>query len=73
MAEKWYVVRTFSGHENKVKQLLEAELEDKLPELVTVNDIRADLHVHSTWSDGRMSIRQMVDAAVARGLEYIVI
>lgn len=28
MAEKWYVVRTFSGHENKVKQLLEAELED---------------------------------------------
>ena len=27
MAEKWYVVRTFSGHENKVKQLLEAELE----------------------------------------------
>jgi len=29
MAEKWYVVRTFSGHENKVKQLLEAELEDR--------------------------------------------
>jgi transcriptional antiterminator NusG len=28
MAERWYVVRTFSGHENKVKQLLEAELED---------------------------------------------
>lgn len=28
MAEKWYVVRTFSGHENKVKQFLEAELED---------------------------------------------
>jgi len=29
MAEKWYVVRTFSGHENKVKLLLEAELEEK--------------------------------------------
>ena len=29
MAEKWYVVRTFSGHENKVKQALEAELEDR--------------------------------------------
>jgi transcription termination/antitermination protein NusG len=28
MAEKWYVVRTFSGHENKVKQYLESELED---------------------------------------------
>ncbi len=29
MAEKWYVVRTFSGHENKVKLSLEAELEDR--------------------------------------------
>jgi transcriptional antiterminator NusG len=28
MEAKWYVVRTFSGHENKVKQLLEAELQD---------------------------------------------
>ena len=28
MEPKWYVVRTFSGHENKVKHLLEAELED---------------------------------------------
>ena len=28
MEAKWYVVRTFSGHENKVKQLLESELED---------------------------------------------
>ena len=28
MEQKWYVVRTFSGHENKVKQFLEAELED---------------------------------------------
>ena len=28
MADQWYVVRTFSGHENKVKNLLESELED---------------------------------------------
>ena len=28
MEAKWYVVRTFSGHENKVKQFLEAELQD---------------------------------------------
>ncbi len=28
MEFKWYVVRTFSGHENKVKNLLEAELSD---------------------------------------------
>ena len=37
MAEKWYVVRTFSGHENKVKQLLEAELEDR-------EELRAKIH-----------------------------
>lgn len=28
MADRWYVIRTFSGHENKVKNLLEGELED---------------------------------------------
>jgi len=28
MEHKWYVVRTFSGHENKVKALLESELKD---------------------------------------------
>ncbi|GMR24775.1 MAG: transcription termination/antitermination protein NusG [Ignavibacteria bacterium] len=28
MAEQWYVIRTFSGHENKVKNLLDSELED---------------------------------------------
>ena len=28
MADRWYVIRTFSGHENKVKNLLDGELED---------------------------------------------
>ncbi len=46
--------------------------EDGLPQLVTVDEIRGDLHVHSTWSgDGRSSLEDMVAAASARGLEYI--
>jgi len=45
-----------------------------LPSLVNVDDIRGDLHVHSTWSgDGRSSLDDMVAAAAARGLEYMAI
>lgn len=44
----------------------------KLPRLVAVEDVRGDLHVHSTWSgDGRSSLDDMVRAAAERGLEYI--
>ena len=43
-----------------------------LSDLVDVNDIRGDLHVHSTWSgDGRSSLDEMVTAAAGRGLDYI--
>lgn len=43
-----------------------------MPRLVEVDDVRGDLHVHSTWSgDGRSSLDDMVAAAAARGLEYI--
>jgi DNA polymerase (family 10) len=43
-----------------------------VPKLVEVEDIRGDLHVHSTWSgDGRSPLDAMVAAAAARGLEYI--
>jgi DNA polymerase (family X) len=42
-----------------------------LPELVTVNDIRGDLHAHSTSSDGSNSIEEMAAAARERGYEYL--
>jgi DNA polymerase (family 10) len=45
----------------------------KLPRLITQEDIRGDLHMHSTWSDGRESIEEMVTACAARGYEYMVI
>ena len=44
-----------------------------MPALVTRHDIRGDLHMHSTWSDGRDSIDAMVAACVALGYEYIAI
>jgi DNA polymerase (family 10) len=44
-----------------------------LPALVTLADIRGDLHMHTTWSDGKNSVVEMVDACVARGYEYLAI
>lgn len=53
---------------------IEAAAEGSLPDLVRVEDMRGDLHVHSTWSgDGRSSLEDMIGAAAARGLEYIAI
>jgi DNA polymerase (family 10) len=45
----------------------------KLPELVILGDIRGDLHIHSTWTDGQATIEEMARAAKQRGLKYIAI
>ncbi len=42
-----------------------------LPDLITLKDIRGDLHMHSTHSDGRATIEEMAAAAKRRGLKYI--
>ncbi|MFP5277428.1 MAG: DNA polymerase/3'-5' exonuclease PolX [Acidobacteriota bacterium] len=42
-------------------------------ELIVAEQVRGDLHMHTTASDGRNSIREMAEAAVARGLGYIAI
>lgn len=52
---------------------IEAAAARNLPSLIELADIRGDLHMHSTWSDGRDSIRDMVLAARARGYEYVAI
>ena len=44
-----------------------------LPRLVEPQDIRGDLHNHSTWSDGANTIEEMAEAAIARGYEYLAI
>ena len=52
---------------------LEAAAKHTLPQLIVRSDIRGDLHMHTTESDGSNSIREMAEAAIARGLEYIAI
>jgi len=50
---------------------VQRSLAGSLPVLVTVNDVRGELHAHSTSSDGSHSIEQMAAAARDRGYEYI--
>ena len=50
-----------------------AAAERLLPRLITESDLKGDLHMHTTESDGRESLETMVAAAKAKGLEYIAI
>jgi DNA polymerase (family 10) len=52
---------------------IEAGDTGELPDLVTVEDIRGDLHCHTTLSDGRNSLEEMAEAARARGYAYLAI
>lgn len=52
---------------------IEAAREQRLPRFISRADIVADLHMHSDWSDGKNTIREMVEACVERGHQYIVI
>lgn len=45
----------------------------EIPELIEVKDIRGDLHMHTTATDGKASILEMAEAAKERGLKYIAI
>ena len=52
---------------------IEAAVEGRLPRLVTRADIRGDLHMHTTFSDGQNPLSEMVHACAALGYEYIAI
>lgn len=52
---------------------IQAASMNELPALVTLEDIRADLHVHTNWTDARASIEEMVQAAIKRGLKVLAI
>jgi DNA polymerase (family 10) len=52
---------------------IQAALAHKLPHLIEVADIQADLHSHSTWSDGTASVQQMAEAAIQRGRKVLAI
>lgn len=49
---------------------IEAAERSELPDLLTEEDLRGDLQMHSTWSDGKASIEGMLEACAARGYEY---
>lgn len=52
---------------------IEASLDGKLPDLIELEDVKGDLHVHTDWSDGGKSIQGIAEAAKAQGREYIAI
>lgn len=52
---------------------IEAAAEHRLPRLIELGDIQGDLHMHTSATDGRLSVREMAEAARARGLRYIAI
>ncbi len=51
---------------------MEAAAQGKLPELIEIENIRGDLHMHTTWTDGKYSTEEMVEAARKR-YKYVAI
>jgi DNA polymerase (family X) len=54
-------------------ELREASFRGEPPLLLTRDDIRGDLHMHSTWSDGKATILEMAKAGRELGYEYVAI
>lgn len=52
---------------------IEAAARRTLPKLVTLEDIRMELHCHSTWSDGAVTIEEMARAAIQRGYQILAV
>jgi DNA polymerase (family 10) len=52
---------------------MEAAAKGTLPKLVETGDVQGDLHMHTTWSDGKYSIEEMVEASRKRGYKYVAI
>jgi DNA polymerase (family 10) len=52
---------------------IESALKGTLPNLINFNDVKGDLHMHTTWSDGSNSIEEMALASKKLGYEYIAI
>lgn len=57
----------------EARQEFEAAKTGTLPKLIEQDDIRGDLHMHTTATDGAATIEEMVQAAIARGYSYIAI
>jgi DNA polymerase (family 10) len=52
---------------------IEAALEGRLPDIISIGDIKGDLHVHTKWSDGSHDLETLIESAKKRNYEYIAI
>jgi DNA polymerase (family 10) len=52
---------------------IELGCEGKIPTIVDYSDIKGDLHVHSEWSDGNLSLREIAELGRKMGYEYIAV
>ncbi|MBN2550852.1 MAG: DNA polymerase/3'-5' exonuclease PolX [Anaerolineales bacterium] len=52
---------------------IQAAKAGQLPDLIALTDIKAELHAHTTWSDGTLSVRQMAEEAIRRGFNILAI
>ena len=52
---------------------IEAAARHALPRLIEAGDLKGDVHMHTTASDGRNSIREMAEAALAKGYQYVAV
>jgi DNA polymerase (family 10) len=50
---------------------IETAAKNSLPKVISLGDIKSDLHLHSNWSDGKNSLEDMANEAVQRGLKII--
>ncbi len=53
--------------------IIDKAVNSQLPQVITTKDIKAIIHSHSNWSDGSNTIEQMVNGAIKKGFEYLVI
>lgn len=52
---------------------VQAALAGQLPNFIELSDVQADLHTHSTWSDGKVPIKEMAIAAKERGYKVLAV
>lgn len=52
---------------------IQAALAGRLPDLISLDDLRAELHTHTTWSDGKLTVKEMAIEARKRGLQVLAV
>jgi len=62
-----------SPAQRETANILDLAANDKLQELIKPGDIKAIIHSHSTWSDGKNTVEEMAKAAIDKGYEYLVL